>query len=73
MSEDRKAWANRVIERDPALANTLKAFRSMFGASVVKMVHADPELSFAEHLPWQSDLAIVPKKPFDLSKRKPKI
>lgn len=73
MSEDRKAWANRVIERDPALADTLKEFRYLFGASVVKMAHADPELSFAEHLPWQSDLAIVPRKPFDLSKRKPKI
>lgn len=68
MSEDRKAWAKRVIERDPALAETLKAFRAEFGATVIKMEHGDKSLSLGEHMPWQSDLAVIANAPFKLKK-----
>lgn len=68
MSDDRKAWAMRVIERDPELAETLKAFRAKFGATVIKMEHGDKSLSLGEHLPWQSDLAVIAKAPFRLKK-----
>lgn len=68
MSEDRKAWAMRVIESDPELADTLKAFRAEFGATVIKMEHSDKSLSLGEHLPWQSDLAVIARSPMRTKK-----
>lgn len=68
MSDDRKAWAMRVIERDPNLATLLKEFRAEFGATVIKMEHRDKELSLGENLPWQSDLSVIANAPFRLKK-----
>lgn len=68
MSEDRKAWAKRVLDRDTHLATLLKEFRAHLGASVTKMEHRDNALSLGADLPWQSDLSVIANAPFRLKK-----
>lgn len=52
MDADRVAWTQRVIERAPDLADTLKRLRELFQAKVTRMHHTDPDLCWKQDGPW---------------------
>lgn len=60
---ERRAWVERVIERDPKLAEILKDFGVRFQARVTRCEHVDPDLCRDEG--GDGLVAVVPWIPAD--------